>query len=153
MKRIFIIASCALLLLAAGCKDKQNEPQSISGSQDRPAWTVSDDYEMVSSMTAVVKVDLSLTYPEQVSALSFSPSADDLLAAFSGETCIGLADYVDGLFFIYITGTSEPVRLRFYSSELKNTFVSEDTFPFRNDTQEGTTAQPFTPAFVLEAQQ
>lgn len=60
---------CALLLFAAGCKDANDptsDPSSIVGDVPVPAWTLATEYDMTSSMNLIVKVDLSITYPEQV---------------------------------------------------------------------------------------
>ena len=38
---------------------------------------------------------------------------EDLLAAFAGETCLGVAEDVNGLYFIYIAGAEGDVTLRY----------------------------------------
>jgi hypothetical protein len=49
-----------------------------------------------------------------------------------------------------VSGTENPeVSLRYYSSILKNTFVSVQTFPFRNDENIGTVSNPYSPEFVV----
>ena len=154
MKKLMIIASCALLLLAAGCKEK-NQPESFVGKVERPTWTAPSDYDYTSSMTAVVKVDLKAQYPETAS--DFVLDDNDLIAAFSGETCLGVASPNDGLFFLYIAYPSSLQRgdggrlvtLRYYSAHYKNLFEAKDAFPFVNDDHLGTIAEPLAPAFVV----
>jgi len=159
MKHISLIASCLLLLMAVGCS---NEPDTLISDQTKPTtWTVPEDYDMTTSMTAIVKVDLSLTYPEQMKAISDTVqiiSKDDLLAAFVDSTCLGVAQFVDGLFFLYITTpagkassltNNQSVTLRYYSAYFKNTFEALNAFPFVNDTQQGTVSQPLTPEFLM----
>ena len=77
---------------------------------------------------------------------------NDLLAAFSGETCLGVAQPQDGLFFLYIaapvTGNPSSVTLRYYCAHYKNLFEAKDAFRFINDDHLGTIAEPFIPAFV-----
>lgn len=66
---------CALLLFAAGCKDTDeptSDPQSIVGDLPVPAWTPAMEYDMTSSMTLIVKVYLSITYPEQVASIGWN---------------------------------------------------------------------------------
>jgi hypothetical protein len=102
-------------------------------------------------MTAVIKVDLKAQYPE--TAAGWQPGVNDLLAAFSGETCLGVAQPQDGLFFLYIaapvTGNSSSVTLRYYCAHYKNLFEAKDAFRFINDDHLGTIAEPFKPAFVV----
>ena len=153
--KLMIIASCALLLLAAGCKE-QNKPETFASDQPRPTWATLANYDYTSSMTAVVKVDLKAQYPDQ--AADFVIKDDDLLAAFSGETCLGVASPQDGLFYLYVAEpmtndqsqmTNQLVTLRYYSAYYKNLFIAVDAFPFRNDDHLGTVAEPFTPTFVV----
>ena len=144
------ILLCALLLLAAGCKD-QNQPESFQGKVARPTWTAPEVSDMTSSMTAVIKVDLKAQYPNR--AADFVLDDNDLLAAFSGDTCLGTATPQEGLFFLYIgapvTGTPSSVTLKYYSAHYKNLFEAKDAFPFQNDAHLGTVAEPLAPTFVV----
>lgn len=160
MKTKFLtIISCGLLLLAAGCK-KQQEPvnpdkQSFSANVARPEWAAPKDYDCASSMTAVVQVDLAAQYPTL--AADFVLDDNDLIAAFSGETCLGTATPDDGLFFLYVTWPSSLqgeegewlVTLRYYSAHYKNIFEAKDAFPYVNDSRQGSADTPFLPAFVV----
>lgn len=148
---------CALLLFAAGCKDKNeptsdptSDPQSIVGDLPVPAWTPAMEYDMTSSMTLIVKVDLSITYPEQVASIGWNTSPNDLLAAFDGTNCIGIANCQDGLFFLYVTAPKDgnQLTLTYYSAQLKNLFDAEQTISFHNDAIIGSVAAPFTPKFT-----
>ena len=99
-------------------------------------------------MTAVVKV---ATLNGQIVNDSIA-NDDDLLAAFSGETCLGVAVPDDGLFFLYIAGlssVSEAVTLRYYSAHYKNLFEAKDAFPYVSDSNQGSADTPFLPAFVV----
>ena len=163
---IKIMALCGLLLMAAGCKDRNNPDNhntqtTLKGNVSAPTWTVSADNDMTSSMTAVVKVDLSKRYAEQLTAENIENdkvvNEADLLAAFSGDECLGIAEQQDGLFYLYISAPADsqaasPISLRYYSAALSNIFVSEDTFPFSNDAQLGKVSAPYTPAFIIEKQ-
>ena len=84
-----IILACSLLLLAAGCKDK-NTPDNnkFTGNSERPSWTAPVEYDYTSSMTAVIKVDLAAQYPDQAS--DFVLNDEDILAAFAGENVLAL---------------------------------------------------------------
>ena len=140
-----------LTVLFAAC-DKKNEPapeQDLHGNAARPAWTVPANPDPSISMTAVIAVQKleGITLPDSV------VSANDVLAAFSGETCLGIAKYEEGLFFLYIaspvTGNPSSVTLRYYSAHYKNLFEAKDAFRFINDDHLGTIAEPFKPAFVV----
>ena len=151
-KYLYIFVFCSLLLFAAGCKDK-NAPESFNGNVARPTWTAPEVSDMSSSMTAVVKVDLKALYPE--TAADWQRLDNDLLAAFAGETCLGIGAWKEeaGAYWLYIaapvTGNPSSVTLRYYSAHYKNLFIAADAFPFRNDDHLGTVAQPLTPKFTV----
>jgi len=139
-------------VMFSGCKDK--EPQTLIGTVENPSWTATSDYDMTASMTAIVKVDLSLSFPKQIKDAERAVSEEDVLAAFVGETCVGQTSPVGGLFYLYIAGPlsageNTVVTLRYYSSVLKNTFVATETIPFRNDERLGTVSQPYIPEWLL----
>ena len=153
--KLFILASCSLLLLAAGCKkDKDKEPETtLTGNVSRPTtWTVSEDYDYTSSMTAVIKVANinGQIVNEQI------VNENDLLSAFVGDNCVGVVspDTQTGLFFIYISAPNEQmvneqmVNLKYYSVHYKNIFEAENVFPFQNDAHLGTIAEPIIPTFI-----
>lgn len=152
------ILLCALLLMAAGCKkdDPVPLPEDLHGNVERPTWSAPEVTDMTSSMTAVIKVE---KLNDQMLNDSIVNEAD-LLAAFSGETCLGTAPLQDGLFFLYIasptsysdsglTSNSEAVTLRYYSAHYKNLFEAKDAFYFHNDDRLGTVAAPIVPSFVV----
>jgi len=140
-----------LTVLFAAC-DKKDDPtpeKNLYGDIARPAWTIPANPDPNISMTAVIAVQKleGITIPDSV------VSANDVLAAFSGETCLGIAKYEEGLFFLYIaspvTGNPSSVTLRYYSAHYKNLFEAVNAFPFVNDTQQGTPDIPFIPQFVV----
>ena len=152
MKKLYFICMLAVVALCfAGCKKDTNAPESFNGNVARPTWTAPEVSDMSSSMTAVVKVDLKAQYPE--TAADFVLDDNDLLAAFSGETCLGTAQPQEGLFFLYIaspvTGNPSSVTLRYYSAHYKNIFEAKDAFRFINDDHLGTIAEPLIPQFVV----
>jgi len=142
------ILLCALLLIAAGCK--KEEPETFISDKARPTWTAPEQYDYSSSMTAVVKVDLMAQYPDKAS--DFVLNENDLLAAFSGETCLGTASPQEDLFFLYIAGpvtdTPSLITLRYYSAHYKNLFEAADAITFQNDAHLGTVAEPLIPVLV-----
>ena len=137
---------CALLLLAAGCKTEEpvDPQQNLNGDVARPTWTVPEDYDYTSSMTAVIKV-ASLN-GQIVNDQMVNDS--DVLAAFIGDECRGIATYDSGLFYLYIAGPGESVTLRYWSAHYKNLFATQP-IPFVNDTQLGSTAEPYKPNWVV----
>lgn len=145
--RLLIAVLTVLTVFFSGCN---NEPETLYSDKARPAWTVTEAGDMTLSMTAVVKPDLTVQYPKI--ATDFVVEANDLMAAFIGETCLGVAQPQDGLFFLYIaapvTGNPSSVTLRYYSAHYKNLFVVIGAFPFVNDDHLGTVSNPIVPAFV-----
>lgn len=140
----------AVMMVVCGCKKGQDpEPEKDSFASDKasPSWTAPAEHDFTSSMTAVVKVDLAAQYP--VTAADFVLTENDVLAAFVDSTCVGVAQDTLNLFFLYVAATEGSVSLRYYSAHYKNIFEAKDAFPFKNDDHLGTTADPFTPTFVV----
>ena len=148
MKKWYFICMLAVVALCfAGCKGN-NEPESFNGNVARPTWTAPTQYDYSSSMTAVVKVDLKAQYPEQ--AADFVLKSEDLLAAFAGETCVGVGSQLEnGLFNLMMVDAEGAITLRYYSAHYKNLFEAKDAFVFRNDGRLGTIDEPYVPAFVV----
>ena len=124
------------LLTLVGCEEK--DPFVTPGKVENPNWVITVDNNMTVSMTALVQV-------------SFAQN-EGVLAAFMGEECCGIGEYIDGLYWLYITPATEDggeVQLKFYSPDLKRIFVAEDTFPFRNNDMLGTVANPYSPSWVV----
>ena len=133
-----VLVLCTLLLLAAGCKDKNVpvNPYVTPGNTENPGWVINVENNMTASMTAVVEVSFAQT--------------EGILAAFIGDQCCGIAEYLAdyGLYWLYLSPATEEggdVQLRFYSPELKRIYDATETFPFRNDTQLGSVAAPYKP--------
>ena len=143
---LFILAA-ALFFAACDKKDEPTPEKNLYGNAARPTWTAPVNPDPNTSMTAVIAVQKL----EGVSIPDSCVSANDVLAAFSGETCLGIAKYEEGLFFLYITqptANANAVTLRYWSAHYTNLFIAADAFPFVNDTQQGTPDTPFIPAFV-----
>jgi hypothetical protein len=147
-----ILSGLTVLFAACDKKDDPTPEKNLYGDIARPAWTVPANPDPNFSMTAVIAVQKleGVNIPDSV------VSANDVLAAFSGETCLGIAKYEEGLFFLYIaqpTANSQEltanVTLRYWSAHYTNLFIAADAFPFVNDTQKGTPDTPFIPAFVV----
>ena len=137
----FSVAVFVLLALAvsfSGCKDN-SDPYINPGDTPDPQWKVTvDTNDMTASMTAIVKVSFT--------------GKQGTLAAFMGDDCGGIADYIDGLYYLYISPSANSnanVQLRFYSPDLKRVFVSKQTFPFVNDGNQGSVSAPFTPEWEV----
>ena len=133
-----VLVLCTLLLLAAGCKDKNVpvNPYVTPGNTENPGWVINVENNMTASMTAVVEVSFAQT--------------EGILAAFIGDQCCGIAEYLAdyGLYWLYLSPATEEggdVQLRFYSPELKRIYDATETFPFLNDTQLGSVAAPYKP--------
>ena len=125
----------AVLLLAAGCKN--TDPFVDPGDTPDPHWEVTIENDMTASMTGVVRVSFA--------------SNEGTLAAFMGEECCGVADYIEGLYHLYISPAKEStdVQLRFYSPDLKRIFVATEPIPFRNDANLGSVSAPYAPQWKV----
>lgn len=130
-----LIVLCAVLF--ASCEQK--DPYVNPGNVEDPQWKITvDTTDMTASMTAIVKVSFT--------------GKQGTLAAFMGDDCGGIADYIDGLYYLYISPSANAnanVQLRFYSPDLKRVFVSKQTFPFVNDGNQGSVSAPFTPEWEV----
>lgn len=129
-----------LLLVVAGCTPQ--EPASLDGNVPKPSWAAPAQSDMTSSMTAVIKI-------AELRGQAIDPAnvgEEDLLAAFVGDECRGIAHYEDGLFFLYIAGPGEKVSLRYWSAHYRNLFVAPD-MDFVNDGRPGSAAEPLAPKF------
>ena len=155
-KYIYLIA---LLILAVGCKQK-NQPQSIMGNKNEPAWTTISEYDMSNTMTMIVRVDLSKSYPEQVKAyLASNPNgkinhSDDILAAFSGDQCVGYAQPgQDGLFYLFVAMPAQEshakIQLKYYSVVLRNIFIASEQYLFTSDQRWGSADEPIVPTLLV----
>ena len=146
-----LVRNCKLLLLSilllsvAGCKKGVNEPQTIHGNQPRPSWVVTDESNLQSSVTATIKV----TTLNGQAIDDTMVGADDLLAAFIGEECVGIAEYKDGLFYLYLSAEEGNVTLRYYSAYYTNLFEVKDAFMYRNNASIGTVSEPYCPQWVV----
>jgi len=146
-----LVRNCKLLLLSilllsvAGCKKGVNEPQTIHGNQPRPSWVVTDESNLQSSVTATIKV----TTLNGQAIDDTMVGADDLLAAFIGEECVGIAEYKDGLFYLYLSAEEGIVTLRYYSAYYTNLFEVKDAFVYRNNASIGTVSEPYCPQWVV----
>lgn len=135
VKNYSLIVLCAVLF--ASCEQK--DPYVNPGNVEDPQWKITvDTTDMTASMTAIVKVSFT--------------DKQGTLAAFMGDDCGGIADYIDGLYYLYISPSANSnanVQLRFYSPDLKRVFVSKQTFPFVNDGNQGSVSAPFTPEWEV----
>ena len=159
MKKSIIILIALMGLLVTGCQKENvsapitpDKPDIPAGNLSAPNWNVRPNYDYSSSMTAVVEVDLSLTYPQIGN--NWHVDTADMVGAFCDDRCVGVAKPTGSLFFVYITsptpGNNEPVTLRYYSSVLKNIFYGDVAFPFCNGDQRGTVNNPLRPQFRTE---
>lgn len=151
VKNFSLIALCAVLFLTACGKD--DEPTSIVGNVGKPVWVAPDDYDITSSMNAIVKVDLSSIYTtSQLSAVNYHQTIDDIVAAFCEEECLGVAPMQDGLFYLFISApkNGKNITIKHYSAALKHIYATRATIPYSNDGNLGTVSNPCTPAWKVE---
>ena len=134
--KVFVL--CALFLVALmGCKN--SDPFVDPGDTPNPNWVITVENNMPSSLTAIVKV-------------SFAKN-EGVLAAFMGNDCCGIAEYKDGLYWLYVSPASETggaVQLRFYSPDLKRIFEATEIIPYSNNAMIGEVEEPYTPTWVVK---
>ena len=99
-----------------------------------------------------IACEITICYMTAIIKVSFT-SKEGTLGAFIGNDCCGIAEYNAeyDTYWLYISPSTEAggdVQLRFFSPDLKRIFSASSTFPFRNDTQLGTVAEPYTPSWV-----
>jgi len=136
----------AVVLSSCQQKQPEPEPETFMSDKERPTWTAPEKYDYTASMTAVIRMDLKAQYPQK--AADFVVKDEDVFAAFSGDSCLGVAELKDGLYYLYVVGTEGAVTLRYYSAHYKNIFEAVNAFDFKNDTQLGTPGAPFIPQWV-----
>jgi len=158
MKRTIIAISFVLAFVLASCgKDSSSTTDTVpernipSGNIPTPGWDVAPGYDYTSSMTAVVEVDLTGTYPDLTPA-DWQVDTADRLAAFAGEECVGVTAPTDALFFLYIVAPTQndaDIKLWYYSARLHNVFQGDMVLHFENGGRIGTVAEPLLPSFTI----
>ena len=157
-KKVIGFCFCLVVLYAlSGCNSQNNqnnpsEPKTLKGTVSRPTWTAPADYDYSSSMTAIIRVDLRSQF---TAATDFAVSDQDVLAAFSGENCLGIAGLSEGLFFIYICAPVEDeadqnITLRYWSAGYTNMFEAVNVFTYVNDSHQGTISEPIVPTWAIK---
>ena len=84
-------------------------------------------------------------------------TADDLMAAFVGAECRGMAkaeqtengEYVFRMEINGSMGAEEPVTLKYYAARNKYLYQAVSAFTFADGTSYGTTSEPGRPAFLI----
>ena len=141
--RLFVALSVCMLCAVCSLTGCQNQEQPVNpyitpGTTENPNWVITVENDMSASMTSIAKVSFT--------------EKQGTLAAFMGNDCCGVAEYIDGLYWLYITPATEAggeVQLKFYSPDLKRIFVAKETFTFRNDAQLGSVSEPYTPEWKV----
>ena len=128
----------AVLLIAAGCEN--TDPFVNPGDTPNPNWALTVENDLMSSMTAIVKVSFA--------------EKEGILAAFIGDDCCGVTsseNYIDGRYNLFISPSEqgEDVQLKFYSPDLKRIFVAKQTFKYVNDGRLGSPSAPYTPTWTV----
>ena len=164
----FVLCTLPVITLSfvlTSCKGKEqpvdpSDPKNaaIAGNVAKPDWKGPSSYDLSSSMTIVAQVDLSPYYASQLDTAKYALSPDDLLAAFSGDECLGVAEKKDSLFFLYVCSPTAAtddqatlsLTIRYYSASLRNVFRSINPIIYINDGQSGTVDNPHKPLFVID---
>lgn len=159
--QLIIALLCTLLCTLSACKKDTSSKESLATANNAPNWVAPKDYDLSSSMTAIVKVDLSLEDPDnqdnlRPSITDYEVNESDLLAAFCDGICLGVTHPIDDRFYLYIASPAdngEPdifhvITLRYYSTTLKKIFEAPDVLAYQTDAHIGTYNEPFMPIFT-----
>jgi hypothetical protein len=136
--RIILLTSFICLLTNA-CKEEEETFSTFPV----PTWNV-NPAEYSVSMTAVVKLPDNL--------IQYAQPAEDQLAAFAGEKCLGKGEIREGLYFVTIHGTtdSEPsIHFQYYSARNKYLYTTDELFIFETDKVFGVVDEPEILPFTI----
>lgn len=105
---------------------------------EKPVWTLPDMHIYPASMTAIIKMS---------DYIQPSITEGDLLGAFIGNECRGLATYQNGVYLIQVKGDpseTRKVEFRYFCEQTKELFISADNIGFEADITLGTLDTPKT---------
>ena len=127
-----------LFVALTGCEN--SDPVVNPGDTPNPNWELTVENDLMSSMTAIVKVSIA--------------SQPGILAAFIGDDCCGVTsseNYIDGRYNLFISPSAqgENVLLKFYSPDLKRIFEAKETFKYVNNDHLGSPSAPYTPTWTV----
>lgn len=153
LRLLCLMIVAAMSMFVTSCKNKDKDPDSIVGDVSKPAWTEPENYDYSSSMTAIVTVDMTTAYTAaQLNEVGYQSSDNDVLAAFCGNTCLGLGEFDKdhNVYWLYISApdSGDQVTLMYYSAVLRHIYAAEP-FQYQSDGNRGTIEQPYTPKWVL----
>lgn len=137
MKKISYIILTITLCLSSVCLSSCNEDETFTVFP-APYWKVDANPEYSVSMTTIAVL------PDNLAAYA---QADDEMAAFIGEECRGVAQLIDGAFYLLIKGMPDEqkqVSIRYYSKRNQYMYTTGALFTFEADAVHGTTDKPVT---------
>ena len=131
MKKILIVLFFATFCLATSCKKEESYR-----TFERPTWeTTLDGYSV--SMTCVMTLDRNI--------IGYVDS-EDILAAFIGDECRGIAEYTKDKFFLNIVGSPEEsalITFKYYSAKTKYLYQEEGLHSFASNGVLGVSDEPY----------
>lgn len=101
-----------------------------------PAWRVDANPDYSVSMTATVVLPANLAAYEQ---------AEDKMAAFIGEECRGVAQFINGAYYLLVKGSpgeQSQISIRYYSARNQYMYTTGAFIPFEADAVYGTADAP-----------
>lgn len=156
-KIIYALSLACIVLLAAGCSkdddnnqgqstEKHNKPSwvvdGVAPIADKPLWTPIADETLASSMTVTVTLDGY--FPKN------DITSDDMLQAYSGDLCLGVAqasvDYDMVRFYLYVLppkAADKTISFAYYNAKNKKIYYWTDMLRFENDNSYGTYKEPY----------
>ncbi len=130
-KIILIFALCITTLAFQSCKDEEEFTRF-----EKQNWQTVSDSDFSVNMTVICGLPENLL-PYQ--------SEQDEMAVFIDSKCRGVAEVVDGDYYITVKGTPEEAskfEIRYYSNDNKYLYVTTETYVFEPDDVLGTTDEP-----------
>ncbi|MCQ2975165.1 MAG: hypothetical protein MJ211_10215 [Bacteroidales bacterium] len=131
MKKVLIIIIVAIFCIGTSCKKDESYR-----TFERPTWQTSYDGYSV-SMTCVMTLDKKI--------IGYVDSTD-ILAAFIGEECRGIAEYTKDKFFLNIVGKPEEnslITFKYYSAKNKYLYQEENLHSFVANDVLGVSDEPY----------
>lgn len=141
------LASLAgIIMLAASCSGDDNSINNPTDKVNRPSWSAEIGRKADSAPTWVPVSDESLTSSMTITAglsdnfTAITVTEDDMLAAFSGQTCLGVATpmftYSKPRFYLYVlppTDSKKMVTLAYYNAKSNKLYYWVDAIHFENN--------------------
>lgn len=146
MKLKLVLIATVILSVVVGCSKKDQTTNKNRHKFPPPQWQIDKADLYAYSMTTVILIPDTI---EQVT------SKNDQVAAFIGEECRGISEYIDRgnlppVFYLMIKGAADESRqitLKYYNTKSAYMYVTPAFLNFEVDANYGTVDSPASPTF------